>query len=127
MLDGIAMFANASTSLKKARSYRAVEILLVDNPGSQKVIQKSPFGSGADVADRHHVPEVIHEVLPINRSSFLDEKSKEIRLGTALQTVNKSLKSFTMRRFQCMKSRKIAMQGIPTKSRSMAFKNLPNQ
>ena len=83
VLDGIAMSAKTSTSLKKALSYRAVEILLVDNHGFQKVKLKHPLGSGADVADRHHVPEVIHEVLPKNRRSFLDEKSKEILFGTA--------------------------------------------
>ena len=67
VLDGIAMYAKTWTSLKKALSYRAVEILLVANHGS----------------DGHKVPEAIHEVLQTNRNHVLDEQSNVILVGTA--------------------------------------------
>ena len=67
VLDGIAMSAKTSTSLKKALSYRAVEILLVANHGS----------------DGHRLPEAIHEVLQTNRNPVLDEQSNVILVGTA--------------------------------------------
>ena len=41
----------------------------------------------------------------------LMNKAKRFYLVQLVQTVNKSLKSFMMRRLKCMKSRKIAMQG----------------
>ena len=106
VLDGIAMSVKTSTSLKKALSYRAVEILLVDYHG------KSLVSSGADLADRHQVPEVIHGVLQTHRNPVLDEHSNVILLTQLVQTVNKSLMLCMMRRFQCMKSKKIAMQGM---------------
>ena len=56
VLDGIAMSAKTSTSLKKALSYRVVEILSVANHCS----------------DGHQVPEAILEVLQTNRSPVLD-------------------------------------------------------
>ena len=58
VLDGIAMSAKSSTSLNQALSYRAVEILLVDNHGFQKDALQSPLGSCADVADCQQVAEV---------------------------------------------------------------------
>ena len=67
VLDGIAMSAKTSTSLKKALSYRAVEILLVDNHGFQKVTLQSPLGSCAYVADCQQVAEVFHdEKIPVH-------------------------------------------------------------
>ena len=61
VFDGIAMSTKTSTSLKKALSYRAVEILLVDNHGFQKFTMQSPLGSCADVADCQQVAEVFHD------------------------------------------------------------------
>ena len=83
VLDGIAMSIKTSTSLKKALSYRAVEILLVDLHGYQKVNQESLFDSGTVRTDRHQVPEVIHEVLPKNGSSIIGKEHKYILSGTA--------------------------------------------
>ena len=51
-LNGIAMSANMSTSLKKTLSYRVVEIRLVINNDSQTIIMKRPLCCGAEIAYR---------------------------------------------------------------------------
>ena len=77
VLDGIAMSAKTSSSLKKALSYRAVEILLVDNHGLQKVSLQSPLGSCADVADCQQVAEVFDdEKIPVHEKQD-DYKTKQ--------------------------------------------------
>ena len=94
VLDGIAMSIKTSTSLKKALSYRGVEILLVDLHGYQKVNQESLFDSGTVRTDRHQVPEVIHEVfLRKTEVQLLAKNTNIFYLVQLVQTVNKLLKS----------------------------------
>ena len=101
VLDGIAMSAKTSTSLKKALSYRAVEILLVDNHGLQKVSLQSPLGSCADVSDCQQVAEVFDdEKIPVHakqddyktRHDLKSKYDKEFKFKKAkaktLETIN---------------------------------------
>ena len=82
VLDDITRSIKTSPSLKKALSYRVVEILLVDLHYFQTVNQGSRFDSGTVRTDRHQVPEVIHEVLQKNGSPSIGKEHKYLLSGT---------------------------------------------
>ena len=116
VLDGIAMSAKTSTSLKKALSYRAVEILLVDNHGFQKFTLQSPPGSCADVADCQQVAEVFHdEKIPMHekqddynaRQDFKSKHDKEFKFKKAKAKTQETIKTAKLK----MEHMKIEEQG----------------
>ena len=85
VLDGIAMSIKTPTSLKKALSYRAVEILLIENRrsddpdfrGCRKVDQESFVTFGPD---RRELAEEVPEGVPKMKSARVAEAVLQMKV-----------------------------------------------